>query len=240
MAEIAAKHRIYVVVPIPERDGNRVYNTAALIDRDGQVIGKYHKYQPTIGEMEAGIIPGTEAPAFDTDFGRVGAAICFDLKFNEVGQRLSESRPRLVVFASMFIGGDRMLHWARDYGFYVLSACPAHSYLVDMAGRYLGETGWEINQVQAGLLPPIYSGVVNMDRMLFHLDSNQNRFQDILAKYGPGVEIEVHYPEAHFTMASLMDDVSVDDIVQEFELEPWLDYLARARRERQRYLDAAK
>jgi hypothetical protein len=79
-----------------------------------------------------------------------------------------------------------------------------------------------------------------MDRMLFHLDSNQNRFQDILAKYGPGVEIEVHYPEAHFTMASLMDDVSVDDIVQEFELEPWLDYLARARRERQRYLDAAK
>ena len=187
MAEIAAKHGMYVVVPTPERDGDRVYNTAAFIDREGQIIGKYHKYQPTIGEMEAGITPGSAAPAFDTDFGKVGAAICFDMKFGEVGQLLADSGARLVVFVSMFIGGDRMLHWARDFGFYLLSSCPARSYLVDMAGRYLGETGWEINQVRAGLMPPIYSCVINIDRMLFHLDRNQDFFPDMLAKYGAGI-----------------------------------------------------
>ncbi|MCD6362035.1 MAG: carbon-nitrogen hydrolase family protein [Armatimonadetes bacterium] len=239
VAEVAAKHGMNVVLPIPERDGDRFYNTAAFINREGEVVGKYHKYQPTVGEMEKGIVPGVDAEAFDLDIGKVGAAICFDLKYVEVGQRLAANGARLVVFASMFIGGERILHWARDFGFYVLSSCPARSYLADMSGRFLGETGSEINQVRSGLLPPIFSTVINMDRMMYHLDYNQGKFQDILKKYGPGVEIEVHYPEAHFTMASLMDDVTIEDINEEFELEPWIDYLARCRRERGRYLKEA-
>ena len=239
MAELAVKHKMNVAVAMPERDGDRLYNTVAFINREGQVVGRYHKYQPTIGEMEMGIIPGTDAEAFDLDIGKTGAAICFDLKFHEVGERLAANGARLVVFSSAFIGGVRMLHWARDFGFYVLSSCSAHSYLVDMAGRFLGETGSEINQVRAGLLPPIFSAVVNMDRMFYHLDGNQAKFPEILKKYGAGVEIEVHYPEAHFTMASLMDDVSIEDINAEFELEPWNDYLARARRERDKYLRQA-
>ncbi len=239
IAEVAAKHKINVVLPIPERDGDRLYNCAAFINREGEIVGKYHKYQPTIGEMEMGIIPGTDAPAFDLDFGKVGAAICFDLKYFEVGQRLADNGARLVIFASMFIGGDRILHWARDFGFYVMSSCPARSYMADMSGRFLGETGSEINQVRSGLVPPIYTTEINMDRMLYHLDGNQDRFQEILKKYGPGVEIEIHYPEAHFTMASLMDDVCIEDINAEFELEPWNQYLARARSERARYLKQA-
>lgn len=238
-AELAAKHRMVLCLPLLEREGDRLFNTACFIGREGQVLGKYHKYQPTIGEMEIGVIPGTDAEAFDTDFGKVGAAICFDLKFVEVGQRLAANGARLVCFVSAFIGGNRLLHWARDFGFYLLSSCTARSYLVDMAGRFLGTTGWEDNQVRAGLLPPIFSAVINMDRMLFHLDGNQDKFPDILKKYGAGVEIENHYPEAHCTLASLMEDVTVEDIVQEFELEPWRDYLARARRERIRYLRQA-
>lgn len=235
-AELAARHRMYLCIPLLERDGDKLYNTACFVDREGRVIGRYHKYQPTIGELEIGIVPGTDAPAFDTDFGKVGAAICFDLKFVEVGRRLAENGARLVCFCSAFIGGDRLAHWARDFGFYLLSSCSARSYLVDMSGRTLGTTGWEENQVRSGLLPPIYSAVINMDRMFFHLDFNQNRFQDMLRKYGAGVEIENHYPEAGFTLASLMEDVTVEDLVAEFELEPWMAYLDRARAERLRYL----
>ena len=79
-----------------------------------------------------------------------------------------------------------------------------------------------------------------MDRCLFHLDGNQNKLPDILKKYGPGVEIEVDYPEAHFTMASTMDDVTVDDIIAEFELEPWNAYLKRARGVRGKMLREGK
>ncbi|NPV46016.1 MAG: carbon-nitrogen hydrolase family protein [Armatimonadetes bacterium] len=238
-AEVAARHRMYICFPILERDGDRLFNTACFIGRDGQVIGKYHKYQPTIGEIEAGILPGVDAEAFDTDFGKVGTAICFDLKFIEVGQRLAANGARLVVWPSAFIGGERLAHWARDFGFYVLSCCTARSYLVDMSGRFLGTTGWEDNQVRAGLLPPIFSAVINMDRMLFHLDYNQDKFRDMLAKYGAGIEIENHYPEAHFTLASLMEDVTVEDLVKEYDLEPWTAYLNRARGVRLEYLRKA-
>ena len=88
-------------------------------------------------------------------------------------------------------------------------------------------------------MPPIASAVINMDRCLFHLDANQNKLPEINKKYGAGVEVEIHYPEAHFTMASTMRDVMVEDIIEEFELEPWRDYLNRARKVRERMLKKA-
>lgn len=230
MAELAAAHRTYVVVPILHVDGGRLYNTAVFLDRSGQVIGTYHKNQPTIGEMEMGIVPGTEAPAFDTDFGKIGAAICFDLKFVEVGQRLAAGGARLVAFASMFIGGQRLLHWARDFGFYVVSSCTAHSYIADMSGsRFLAETGTVIAEVANGVVPPVASAVINMDREFFHLDYNIPRLKACVEKYGPGVEWEICRPEAHFTLASVMPDRTIEDLIDEFELETWREYLARAR-----------
>jgi len=233
MAELADKHNMYVVVPIPEVDGDRLYNTAAFIDRNGEVIGKYHKYQPTIGEMEMGILPGADAPAFDTDFGKVGAAICFDMKFVEVGQRLAANGARLVVFASMFIAGQRLLHWARDFGFYIVSSCGARSYIVDMSGnRFLADTGYDVAEVSSGTVPPIASAVINMDREFFHLDYNIPRLKACVEKYGAGVEWEICRPEAHFTLASAMEDKTIEDLIEEFEFETWRDYLARARRMR--------
>lgn len=235
-AAIAKKHGMYVVCPIPEQDGEVLRNTSAFIGRNGEIVGKYYKYQPTIGEMEKGIRPGEDAYVFDLDFGKVGAAICFDLKFVEVAQNMAVKRPRLCVFSSMFIGGIRLQHWARDFGMYLVSSVPARSYVVDMSGRVLAETGTEINQVSAGFVPPIASAVINMDRCQFHLDYNQNKLPDIMRKYGPGVDIEIYYPEAHCTIASNMPDVTVEDIISEFELEPWLDYLDRARGVRRKML----
>lgn len=236
VAEAAATHRTYVCLPLLERQGAHLRNTAAFIDRDGKLMGKYHKVVPTIIEMENGVLPGWEAPVFDMDFGRVGAAICFDINCDEVGRMLSDSGARLVCFVTQTRGGERLLHWARDYGFYLVSAYPERSYVVDMAGRFVAETGWEIDQVRARLVPPMCSATINMDRMLFHLADNQDKFPAILAKYGPGVEIELHYPEAHCTIASLMDDVSVEDLVAEFGLEPWVGYLNRCRRVRSKHL----
>ena len=230
MAELAARHGMYVVVAIPERDGKRLYNTAAFIDREGEVIGRYHKNQPTIGEMEMGISPGLDAPAFDTDFGKVGAAICFDLKYVEVGQRLAANGARLVFFPSMFIGGQRLFHWARDFGFYMVSSCASRSYIVDMAGRrFLADTGSTIAEVASGVVPPVASAVINMDREFFHLDYNIPRLKACVEKHGAGVEWEICRPEAHFTLASNMPDVTIEDLIAEFEFETWREYLARAR-----------
>ncbi|MBC7287795.1 MAG: carbon-nitrogen hydrolase family protein [Armatimonadetes bacterium] len=230
LAEVARRHAMYIVVALPERAGDKLYNSAVFIGRDGDVVGIYHKYQPTIYEMEAGIIPGEDVPAFELDFGKVGAAICFDMKFVEVGQTMARNGARMCVFCSMFAAGQRLWHWARDFGMYVVSSCPHTSWIVDMGGgRDLAFTGSSIDEVAAGHVPPIATALINMDRCQFHLDYNNTKLADIFAKYGQRVEIQIYRPEAHFTLASLMDDVTVDDIVEEFQLEPWNKYLDRAR-----------
>jgi predicted amidohydrolase len=241
LAEVAAKHRMYIVLPIPQREGDRLYNAAAFLGRDGNIVGVYHKYQPTTYEMEAGIVPGEDVPAFDLDFGKVGAAICFDIKFVETGQILARHGARLCCFCSMFIAGERLWHWARDFGMYMVSSCTARSYIVDLGGgRALAQTGSEIYEVATGIVPPIASAVINIDRCQFHLDYNGPRLKDVFAKYGQGVEVEIYRPEAHFTLASRMEDVTVEDIIAEFELEPWGAYLDRARRQRAAALDKVK
>lgn len=234
LASWAAEIGSYICAPLLEEHNGHLYNTAAFIARDGSLLGKYHKMRPTLLELEQGIVPGAEAPVFETDFGKIGAAICFDLNFSEVGAQLAAGGARLVCFPSQTRGGERLLHWARDFGFYLISSYPERSYIVDMAGRFITDTGWEINQVAARLVPPLASAVLNMDRMLFHLDGNQDKFPALLEKYGPDIELEIHYPEAHFTLASLRQDVTVEDLIEEFSLEPWTAYLARCRRECQK------
>lgn len=238
MAELAARHRTYLCVPLLERQGDHLRNTVAFYDRAGQLLGKYHKVYPTIFEMQLGVLPGTEAPAFETDFGRLGAALCFDLNYPEVGQMLADSGARVVVWPSQYMGGARLQHWVRDYGFYLVACDINRSTVVDMAGRVLATAGQEDDQVRWGHLPPIVSAVVNTDRVLFHLAFNQDKFPQMLARYGPGLEIESHYPEAHCTIASLMDDVTMEHIIAEFQLETWVDYLARARRVRREATEA--
>jgi hypothetical protein len=238
MAELAARHRLYLAVGILEQEGDHLRNAVVVFDRDGQILGKYHKHVPHIAELEMGVVPGIEVPAFQTDFGKVGAAVCFDLKCTEVGEQLAASGARLVVWPSQFWGGERLKHWPRDYGFYLVGCDSARSVIVDMAGEFLAWTGQEDNQVRWGHLPPLVSRVVNMDRVLFHLAFNQDKFPEMLAKYGPGLEIVSHYPEAHCTIASTLPDVTMEQIIAEFELEPWVDYLARARRVRREFLAA--
>src|SRR5262249_53486203 len=64
--ELARKLRLYIVWPRLEVFTNErgLRNTSILIGRDGKVVGRYFKVFPTIGEIEAGVLPGTEVPVF--------------------------------------------------------------------------------------------------------------------------------------------------------------------------------
>src|SRR5438067_1007253 len=118
----------------------------------------------------------------------------------EVVLKVAKDRPDFICFpeACACVGGQLLQHWALRYGFTVVVALLAESAVIDMAGRYLVRQGRETHQVRAGRLPPWAVAEVNLDREVFHLDYNQDRFPAIRAKYGPDVDIEVHQPEAFF------------------------------------------
>ncbi len=230
LGAVAKKHGTHVIVGMHELAGEKTYNASVLIGRDGGVMGTYHKVQPTVGEMEDDrIVPGSEAPTWETDCGPVGMCICFDLKFPEVAMMLARSGARIVFFSSMFHGGMRHAAWARDYGVFLVVSQSQESVIVDMCGRRLAWQGYQEPLVGSGKLAPFAFADVNTDTKAYHLDFNQAKMGDVEAKYGPGVRFSILRPEATFVMESLMDDVSVEDIEKEFELEDLWTYFDRSR-----------
>ena len=104
----------------------------------------------------------------------------------------------------------------------------AESAIIDMNGRYLAKRGTDTLKVRQKLLPPWAVADVLVNRELFHLDYNQDRFPAIRAKYGPDVEIDVHEPEGYFLLGSRRPDLPVEQLAAEFQLETNRDYLARS------------
>ncbi len=89
LGEVAKKHHMYIVAGMLEKDGETVYNCAVLIDRNGEVAGKYHKVSLPREEIEGGVTPGKALPVFETDFGKIGMMICWDVTFPEAARTLA-------------------------------------------------------------------------------------------------------------------------------------------------------
>ncbi len=117
---LAKQHDLYIVAGLLEREGHLVYNVAVLVGPDGQIVGKYRKATLPRGEIEGGIMPGSEYPVFDTRFGKVGMMICYDGFFPEVARELSNRGAEVIAWPVW--GCNPLLAAAR--------ACENHSYLI--------------------------------------------------------------------------------------------------------------
>ena len=228
VGEIAREANTALVVPLLERHLGRVFNSVPIVDRAGKLTMVYRKNFPTTGELDAGVTPGWEVPVAECDGVRVGAAVCFDANFDSIPDQLATQRARLVFWPSMFWGGKLLQHWALRYGFTIVVAFGPESAVIDMNGDYLVKQGLDTWQVRGKRLPPWAACDVNLDRELFHLDFNQNKFADLRTKYGRDIDIEVHQPEAFFLLASRREGLTVEQIAKEFQLETLRDYLARS------------
>jgi len=111
LGEVARRNNLYIVAGILEKEGDVVYNTAVLIDRDGKLAGKYRKTSLPREEIDGGVTPGDSFPVFDTDFGRIGIMVCWDVSFPEPARALAEQGAE-VIFLPIW-GGDVTLTKAR-------------------------------------------------------------------------------------------------------------------------------
>jgi len=83
LGRAARRNGIWVVAGLTERAGDIVYNTAVLLDRQGQIAGTYRKVHLPREEWTKGVRPGDGYPVFETDFGTVAVEICYDWFFPE-------------------------------------------------------------------------------------------------------------------------------------------------------------
>ena len=110
LGDLARKRKAYVAAGIYEREGQVVYNTAVLMDRDGKLAGKYRKVYLPREEMEQ-LAPGNDYPVFKTDFGTIGMMICYDVFFSDPARGLATKGAEIVLMPIW--GGDQTLAKAR-------------------------------------------------------------------------------------------------------------------------------
>ncbi|MGZ5133866.1 MAG: carbon-nitrogen hydrolase family protein [Flavitalea sp.] len=140
LGKIARKHKLYIVAGILERNGDTVFNTAVLIDRNGNFAGKYRKVSLPQEEIDGGITPGNSFPVFDTDFGKIGLMICWDVTFPEPARALTQKGAE-IIFLPIW-GGDTILTKARaieNQVYIVSSTYDMISAVFDQEGKVVKE-----------------------------------------------------------------------------------------------------
>jgi predicted amidohydrolase len=83
VASIAKKYKMYIIAPIYEANDGRVYNTAVIFDRQGNIIGRHRKTVLPI--METWLVSvGDEYEVFQTDFATIAVATCWEISYPEI------------------------------------------------------------------------------------------------------------------------------------------------------------
>ncbi len=136
LGDFARSRKSYVVAGLFERDGTAVYNTAVLIDRQGRLAGRYRKVYLPREEYEGGLAPGNSYPVFETDFGRLGLMICWDLQYSDPARAMALNGAE--VLAMPIAGGSEVLGRARaieNHVFLISSGLQYPTRIVDPAGE---------------------------------------------------------------------------------------------------------
>ena len=140
LAKVARDRKAYVVAGLFEREGRVLYNTSVLLNRQGEIVGRYRKVYLPAGEVEGGLTPGAGYPVFPTDFGTVGMMICYDVMFPEPARALASQGADIILLPIW--GGDVTLAKARpiENGVYLISSgydYPSH--IINPLGEVLSE-----------------------------------------------------------------------------------------------------
>ncbi len=219
VGELCRKYRMYVVCPIREQalDGKQ-YNTAVLLDRQGQVAGYYRKVFVFWGE---GLNVSEEGVnVFDTDFGRIALLTCFDANFDELWQEAERKGAEIVFWPSAYGGGMVLNGYAMIHNYYVVAVGDGN--MIDI----LGQTIEKVEQPRSGQ----FVATLDLDRTLIHTNFNEAKVAKLLTEHKGEVEQERSFPaESWYLLRSTKPGVRVRDLCREYHIETLRDYRHRSR-----------
>ena len=159
----AKQYGIYLIggsMPEKDAEGN-VYNTSYIFDREGKQIGKHRKVHLFDIDVKGGqtfkesdtLTAGDSDTVFDTEFGKIGVMLCFDIRFPELSRMMVNDGAKVIFVPAAFNMTTGPAHWelsfrtrALDNQIYMVGCAPArdvsagyiswgHSIVTDPWGR---------------------------------------------------------------------------------------------------------
>lgn len=148
MRSLAKELRLALIVPVYEIEAEGFYyNTAAVIDREGEYLGKYRKTH--IPHLEPGFWekfyfrPGNLGyPVFDLGFCKIGVYTCYDRHFPEGARALGLNGAEIVFNPSATVAGLSEYLWKLEQPAHAV----ANGYFVGAINRVGREAPWNIGE----------------------------------------------------------------------------------------------
>lgn len=108
----AKQYGIYLIggsMPEKDAEGN-VYNTSYIFDREGKQIGKHRKVHLFDIDVKGGqtfkesdtLTAGDSDTVFDTEFGKIGVMLCFDIRFPELSRMMVNDGVKVIFVPAAF------------------------------------------------------------------------------------------------------------------------------------------
>lgn len=120
LSKHARKNGMYIIGgSIPELDEDKVYNTSYIFDRKGVLVGKHRKVhlfdidvkgKITFRESDV-LTAGSDMTLFDTEWGKIGVMICYDIRFPEFTRKMALAGAKAVFVPAAFNMTTGPAHW---------------------------------------------------------------------------------------------------------------------------------
>jgi len=215
----AARHSCYVICPTYSLHEGNTYISAVLIDRQGKVAGQYDKMRPAESELKMGIKPGKASPpVFQTDFGKIGIQICFDIKYEDGWNHLKDNGAQIIFWPSAYAAGQEISSRAWRHQVYIVtSTAKDTSKICDITGETIVQTGrWQRNWACSS---------INLEKAFLLTWPAVSLFPDIQRKYGPRIKLTTFNEEEWSVIESLDAGLKIADVLREFNLKPMHEML---------------
>lgn len=120
LSNMAREHSVYLIGgSIPEKENEKIFNTSFIFDKNGNIIGRHRKMHLFDIDIENGIrfmesdtlSPGNSVTVCDTEYGKIGIAICFDMRFPELMRLMAVEGAKMVFIPAAFNTTTGPAHW---------------------------------------------------------------------------------------------------------------------------------
>ncbi len=174
ISQLAFENKVYILAgSIPEKENGKLYNTSYLFDKTGEIIAKHRKMhlfdidvkgKITFKESDV-LTAGDDFTIADTEFGKIGIGICYDVRFPELARIMAQNGAKILFYPGAFNMTTGPAHWellfksrALDNQVYCVGVAPAlnedasyhsfgHSIITSPWGEILAEADEKENLI---------------------------------------------------------------------------------------------